>query len=387
MNPYRKGIKEKQKFYVSIEDRVRAAIGNPECRNIDFKLDCYKQSKKDKRLEFLKDVAAFANADGGLIIMGVEDPDRSGTVIGLSKKDIEYGRTQLRDWAVNGLLPNSDPISFHEIDYINKKLLVVKIEKGLLAPYHYHKADGHEIPVRKGDRNRAARVEEIASMLKCRPHSIAQKQALQLAKELRDLTDTARTVRGVLYSETAAKQKNKVFHPDILGLSEMRMLTVYMKSMEVIDFSTSYSDNCTWSVGSRILLGGSDLAPQKIVLPPVLGWFSILSDQNNGEYLDDVFRLLDLAGIMLSNYSQELFGSHHLWSAFDQTVLSKDSSAWLAALVYWQLEQRDSRFILDDRHPADLFENNDPKEVPFAVLIDDDLCKASARLLEWLGSN
>ena len=56
------------------------AIGIPEGAHIDYKIKLSGKNKKEAYKEFLKDITAFANADGGPLVLGVKEPSEDQSV-------------------------------------------------------------------------------------------------------------------------------------------------------------------------------------------------------------------------------------------------------------------------------------------------------------------
>lgn len=123
-------------------------IANGENSGIEFKRD-------DIRPEQLaKEVVAFANFQGGRIVLGVED---SGQITGLQ-------RTQRQEWVLNVFRDKVHPsiIPFYEevvIDH-ERKVGVVTISMGVSKPYVVRHNNREEIYVRMGDRSELASREQ-----------------------------------------------------------------------------------------------------------------------------------------------------------------------------------------------------------------------------------
>lgn len=79
-----------------------------EGQQLDYKRDFYKDSK-----EFTKDTTAFANANGGYIIFGVDEKQKM--VTGLNDN---IGNGKIEDWITNVLNSNTDQTIDYEIKFI-----------------------------------------------------------------------------------------------------------------------------------------------------------------------------------------------------------------------------------------------------------------------------
>jgi ATP-dependent DNA helicase RecG len=123
-------------------------ITNGENSGIEFKRD-------DIRPEQLaKEVVAFANVQGGRILLGVED---SGQISGLQRPDIQ-------EWVLNVFRDKVHPaiIPFYEEIAIDQKrrVGVITISMGISKPYVVRHNNREEIYIRMGDRSELASREQ-----------------------------------------------------------------------------------------------------------------------------------------------------------------------------------------------------------------------------------
>lgn len=78
------------------------------------------------------ELVAMSNADGGTLIIGVED--KTGSITGLSYVELEEYNNLLFNWSTNNVKPATS--IFTETQTINgKQVLVAKIPKGFDKPY------------------------------------------------------------------------------------------------------------------------------------------------------------------------------------------------------------------------------------------------------------
>lgn len=128
-----------------IEGRV------PEDRRLDYKLQLPGSSPDDAR-EFLRDVTAFANATGALIVYGVEEeagiPVR---VAGLSVSDLDAERQRLQSLALSRAAPRIPSLTFHPI-FMNDgaSLLLLRIGRSWIGPHATTDRDRLEFWIRHG---------------------------------------------------------------------------------------------------------------------------------------------------------------------------------------------------------------------------------------------
>jgi len=125
-----------------------------ESENIEFKLQMVD--------DIYKEVIAFANTDGGVIYVGVDD---SGNVIGLDDVDDTYTRI------TNGIRDAIQPDVTMFIKYIlqDSKVIRIEVAEGSYKPY-YLKSKGIKpagVFIRQGASSVQASPEQIRQMIKC----------------------------------------------------------------------------------------------------------------------------------------------------------------------------------------------------------------------------
>jgi hypothetical protein len=107
----------------------------------------------------VRDIAAFANGEGGTVYLGV-GPAARRTVPGLP--DADQVRDELSE-AIKELVEPSISAEIEPIIYEGKSILSVKVEPGNERPYALATGD---IPVRRGDQTSPARRAEIVRMVR-----------------------------------------------------------------------------------------------------------------------------------------------------------------------------------------------------------------------------
>lgn len=136
----------------------------PETAALDFKSDVYGNRDADRR-ELADDVAAFANADGGLILIGVGE-DESGCAVsadGVPVSDDEANRmSQI-------IADNISPVPVTDIQLIpsddgrDRGYIAIHVPKSTAAPHGTKINSGYRYPVRHGRTTRYLKENEIAS--------------------------------------------------------------------------------------------------------------------------------------------------------------------------------------------------------------------------------
>lgn len=131
-----------------LKSELLEIIANGENSGVEFKRD-------DIRPEQLaKEIVAFANAQGGRILLGVED---NGTITGLQ-------RDNTQEWVINVFRDKVHPqiIPFYEEIAIapDVKVGVISLAQGISKPYVVRHNNREEVYIRMGDRSELASREQ-----------------------------------------------------------------------------------------------------------------------------------------------------------------------------------------------------------------------------------
>jgi len=107
-----------------------------EGKNIDYKLELYSNSPKDKK-EFLADITSFANSAGGYLLIGVEE--KKGIPIkisGLKDIDTDHENQWMENLIRTSIEPRIANIQIQPIYLKNKNIvLIIKIPKSWSGPH------------------------------------------------------------------------------------------------------------------------------------------------------------------------------------------------------------------------------------------------------------
>lgn len=109
-------------------------IKNGENSYIEFK------EEDIKAKELAEEIVAFANSEGGTILIGISD---DGNIKGVQDKNIEE---KIMNICRNNCIPNIIPI-YEDIELNRLKISIVSIPKGLNKPYY---TTDHKYYVRVG---------------------------------------------------------------------------------------------------------------------------------------------------------------------------------------------------------------------------------------------
>ena len=116
--------------------RGLAEQGVEESKTLDFKRDRIGNRDEDKR-EFLADISAFANSEGGDLVLGVADQDgRAISAEGIEVESVDEEIRRLEEILRNGLEPRLPPVEIHRIASTDQKIfIVIRVPRSFLAPH------------------------------------------------------------------------------------------------------------------------------------------------------------------------------------------------------------------------------------------------------------
>lgn len=125
------------------EARLLEACSNQyaESQTLEFKRELPSKSDRD---EFLKDVCALANADGGDIVYGIEeDKAKAKAVAAITVEAFDAARRRLGQTLDSGMEPRLAGIQFHEVPISSGGfVMVLRIPKSFVAPHRVIASDG-----------------------------------------------------------------------------------------------------------------------------------------------------------------------------------------------------------------------------------------------------
>jgi hypothetical protein len=171
--------------YADLEALVRSDRG--EGRTLDFKVALSTGDHKGTR-DFLADVTAFANTDGGDIVIGIAEDDNgnAGSIVGIARDGLDERLRGLEDQLRTLVDPRVPDFRTHIVDCPDGRVVVVmRVGSSLIAP--------HRVAFDKSSRfyRRASRANFEMSTAEIRQAFAA---AADMPKQLRDLHRRAVTI-------------------------------------------------------------------------------------------------------------------------------------------------------------------------------------------------
>ncbi len=143
-----------------LRTRIQELIAQGEGPTIEFK-----QEVPTKNDQMLKTVAAFANGEGGVMLVGVQN--KTGNIIGVKVNVYEE-----KDRITNMIRNTVYPEPFIRMEYCNmdgeqaqgRQVIAIYVDKGISRPYGLHR-DKPDYYVRRGATTFFARPEEVRALV------------------------------------------------------------------------------------------------------------------------------------------------------------------------------------------------------------------------------
>ena len=153
-------------FKMTTRTELMEIISNGENSGVEFKRDSLRPQ------DLAKELVAFSNLEGGMVILGVED---SGEISGITREDLE-------EWVMNvcrqKIRPELNPYFevIHQIEG-QKAVAVVRVTRGYSVHTLWHNNSSKYL-VRVGSQSREASPEELARLFQQRRALRAELQAI-----------------------------------------------------------------------------------------------------------------------------------------------------------------------------------------------------------------
>lgn len=137
-----------------IHTRIQEHIAQGEGPKVEFKV-----AIPDRIERLLRTVAAFANGEGGVILLGIEDG--TGDIVGIVG-DVNRENDRITNSIRNNVVPEPQ-IRIEQSDLNGKNVVAIYVDKGIFPPYGIYPAKP-EFYVRRGATTFPARHEEIVTL-------------------------------------------------------------------------------------------------------------------------------------------------------------------------------------------------------------------------------
>lgn len=205
-----------------------------EGQRLDYKRELYKDGK-----EFAKDVTAFANAEGGYIILGIDE--KSKVVIGVSDK---IGNIKIEDWIENVLNANVSetivyeikciPVSFEEVPLY---AMVIFIPESINKPV-YVIADQKTICyIRKGGSVFYAKPDDIKKMYE-KKTAIAVQPEINIRQKSKGNNSIQIGInQGTIIKTQKVTKKNEVVTNPEIHISQEQAKQILDKINEIVEIN------------------------------------------------------------------------------------------------------------------------------------------------------
>lgn len=194
-----------------VEDNVA------EDSRLDFKREGYPQTPGGTK-ELLKDITAFANADGGYIILGVEENEQSRAIAFSNIQDADAKRQSIIDRCLSRIEPRLRELNIGLFDIDGNSVLVVRVPESDQKP-HCTKPDAehHSFWRRYEDGNKLMTTAEIRE---CFEGDRVERMLAEIRREL-----------GVVRREhVVARESSQEINED--NLLQLQSDDVFLQHME-----------------------------------------------------------------------------------------------------------------------------------------------------------
>ena len=121
-----------------------------ESSTLDFKRELPGPGDESKR-EFLKDVCALANSDGGDLVYGIaEDAGKANSISPVTAENIEAAKRRLGQILDTGIEPRIAGILFKDVPVSGGYVLVVRVPSSFNGPHRYFQNQASRFVMRSG---------------------------------------------------------------------------------------------------------------------------------------------------------------------------------------------------------------------------------------------
>jgi hypothetical protein len=218
---------------------LRDRTFKPERLNLEFKSAFPCKDQRYDTGEICKDIVAFSNAQGGVVVYGVsariEDPEASfpDYVTGLAQHPTPEGLTR---WAKERVYPSVDLPPMRIFGVAGRKVAILKIPPGVNKPYCYYDPSSEAIWYFK----RAS-----GSVSKLMPDEIREFYLTALVEQAAKLLRSGELTQDLGASQAAIRKEKleahqKLFKPKLENIRDFGFVGMYSLPAQPVDLPRSY---------------------------------------------------------------------------------------------------------------------------------------------------
>ena len=193
----------------------------PEDGMLDFKRESYSRSDGDTK-EFLKDIVSFANADGGYIIIGMDETNHCASGLCSVPQAIEEAG-RLRDLCLQCIKPRIYDLEIlpKSIPSAEVEIIVIHIPESVGGPFMVTQKDNTYFCRRYQDRKKPMSYEEIEDAFGKRRSSVRLEGTESLSAKLEEYLAMERT-RRLEELEPSDSTKNATSADEVAKIMDLR---------------------------------------------------------------------------------------------------------------------------------------------------------------------
>ncbi len=160
---------------MNISDFIENKI--PESQNLEYKSYNFKNSKFSSLAEksknnFVKEITAFANSEGGTIIIGIDEDEHHNPTktsdVGVNKDTFEMWEQSFRQYISAKIKPVIYNIECRIDQHQGSNLIIITIPKSILKPHAFDDGNKDTFHIRYGNTVNAMRLEELRTAFQSR---------------------------------------------------------------------------------------------------------------------------------------------------------------------------------------------------------------------------
>jgi len=121
-------------------DDIRKLITSNQPEDIGLEYKSELPTGKIHKAEFLKDVTAMANADGGRIIYGIDEVASAASAlrsVANTPREIDGAIKRLLAWCASEIKPPLKDLAVYSLTVDGENLVVIDVPRGHWRPHHY----------------------------------------------------------------------------------------------------------------------------------------------------------------------------------------------------------------------------------------------------------